>query len=309
MKRLMITGAGGFVAGSVLLQAKGRWETLAIIRKPDPAVAAAASRTEVADITDSASLRACFEAFRPDAVIHTAALADIDYCEQHPEQTYTVNATGSEIIAAYCAEYGCRLVFCSTDTVFDGKRGMYTETDVPTPVNAYARSKAEAERLTLSRLPNSAVARLSLVLGIPLIARGNAFLPGLLRRLSAGEAAPFPSNEIRTPVDVVTVGAALLELAENAYRGFLHLSGNTRLSRYEMACRIARHLGYPETLIQPVDSSAMPDRAPRPADVSLDNTLAQSVLSTPMLSLEEGLDLSLRTAEEIFGNVIPKNST
>jgi len=299
MKRIMITGAGGFVAGSVLVQARDRWETLAVTRTSRPALEKIASRVVVRDITDRDLTRALLVEFRPDVVIHTAALADIDYCEGHPEEAFAVNTMATDTLAACCAEHGARLVYCSTDTVFDGRRGMYTESDRPGPVNIYARSKAEAEARVAARGGNTVIARLSLVLGIPLLGAGNAFLPGLLRRLRAGEKAPFPVNEIRTPVDVVTLGGALLEVAASDYQGFLHLAGNTRLSRYDMACQIARHLGYSDRLIEPVDSSTMPGRAPRPADVSLDNTLARSVLTTPMLALEDGLDLAMKTAEEM----------
>jgi len=300
VKRLMVTGASGFVGGSVLIQARDRWEILAVTRAPRKVLENTASWVETLDITDRNRLRACMVVFRPDAVIHAAALADIDYCECHPETAFAVNTTGTYILAECCAEVGARLVFCSTDTVFDGKRGMYTEADPPSPVNVYARSKADAEICATSYNGNTVIARLSLVLGIPLLAGGNAFLPGLLRRLNAGEMMPFPTNEIRTPVDVITVGAALLELAESDYRGLLHLAGCSRVSRYEMACRIARQLGFSDALIEPVDSSAMTNRAPRPADVSLDNSLARSTLATPMLPLEDGLDFAIRTAKEML---------
>jgi dTDP-4-dehydrorhamnose reductase len=107
----------------------------------------------------------------------------------------------------------------------------------------------------------------------------------------------MPENEIRTPVDVVTLGRALVELAGNDFTGILHLAGNTRLNRYEMAVHIAARLGFPRVLVKPTDSNAMSDRAPRPNDVSLDNSKAKRVLATPLLSLPEGLDLVLETAE------------
>ena len=124
MKRLMVTGAGGFVGGSVVLQARNRWKTLAITRTPRPPLEHYAARVEVIDITHRDSLCACMEAFRPDAVIHAAALADIDYCERHPEEAFAVNTSCTARLAEYCAAFGARLIYCSTDTVFDGKGGL-----------------------------------------------------------------------------------------------------------------------------------------------------------------------------------------
>src|SRR5262249_48354540 len=103
---------------------------------------------------------------------------------------------------------------------------------------------------------------------------------------------------IRTPIDVITLGRALLELAANDLTGILHLAGNTRLNRYEMAIQIAERLGFPQDLVKPTNSNAMPNRAPRPNDASLNNSKAKHALRTPMLSLSEGLDLILETVEK-----------
>ena len=110
-----------------------------------------------------------FDEVRPQAVIHTAALADIDVCQAQPELARAVNVNFTSALAELCADTAARLVFCSTDTIFDGEHAPYSEADVPGPVNFYAETKVEAERIVSSLGANAVIARLSLVMGLPTI--------------------------------------------------------------------------------------------------------------------------------------------
>jgi len=292
----MVTGYGGFVAGSVVWQARGNWdvEALSLIEPPQERPG---FRCRKLDLCDEAALDAIFEQVNPDAVIHTAALADIDYCEAHQEEAERVNVGVTRALARLCASRGTKLIFCSTDTVFDGTKGMYAEDDAPRAVNFYASTKIRAESLVRELVPNSVVARLSLVMGLPVLGSGNSFLAKMVSALEAHKPVTFPANEVRTPVDVITLGAAFLELARSDFAGVMHLAGNTRLNRYDMACQIAERLGYSRDLVRACDSNAMAGRAPRPNDASLDNTRARSLLETPMRTLMDGLNLVLEAKE------------
>jgi dTDP-4-dehydrorhamnose reductase len=232
---------------------------------------------------------------RPQALIHTAALADIDYCEAHPTEARAVNVELTHAIAGFCAKHGVRLIFCSTDTIFDGDHAPYNEEASPGPVNCYARTKVEAENALGTLEPQSVVARLSLVVGLPLLRAGNSFLPKMVAALRAGRQVEVPAREVRTPIDIITVGRALLELASNDFSGTIHLAGNDSLSRLDMAKRIAAHFGLPHELIVPTDPAKIAGRAPRPRDVSLDNRRAAAILRTPMPGLEASLNLITQT--------------
>jgi dTDP-4-dehydrorhamnose reductase len=293
-KRLVVTGFGGFVAGSIVWQAlqSRRWDVHAFSLM-EPTAARPRFRCAQFDLRDPQALAHEFDRAAPDAVIHTAALADIDYCENHPAEAHEVNVGVTRELARLCAANGTKLIFCSTDTVFGGEKGMYTEDDPPRPLNRYAHTKVAAEEVVRVTVPNGVVARLSLVMGLPLLGAGNSFLARMIASLDQHIPVVFPANEIRTPVDVITLGAALLELADGPWSGTLHLSGCTRLNRYEMACAIAERLGYPADLVIPSDSNAMPGRAPRPNDVSLDNSRAKGLLKTPAQTFLSGLDLVL----------------
>ncbi len=290
--RLMVTGASGFVAGSVIAQAGKDVEVHAVSRG-----AALAERDglhwHTVDLADPVCCRDLFHKIQPDVVIHTAAIADIDYCEAHPEDARRVNAELTAQLAELCKESNTRLVYLSTDTVFDGAKGLYREEDPPGPLNVYAETKVAGEEAVAAMGAGGVVARVSLVMGLPVIGGGNSFLSRMIPKLEAGEELGVPDNEIRSAVDVITLGRALLELTTHDYSGYLHLAGNDALNRFEMVQRIARRLGYDPGLVVANDPTSIPGRAARPLDASMDNAKARSILKTPMRGLEDGLDLVL----------------
>jgi dTDP-4-dehydrorhamnose reductase len=290
--KLLITGLNGFVAGSIVAHARKDGDVYGVdLTKPEglPADIQAFQM----DLLDKDKLAGLYTDIKPDAVIHTAAIANIDVCETNREIAWKINVGITEQLADLCRETATKMILCSTDSVFDGIKGFYTENDTPAAVNFYASTKVEAEKIVLSASPDNVVARLALVMGLPVMGKGNSFLADTIAKLTNGETVKFPENEIRTPVDVVTLGAALTELAGSNFGGIVHLSGNTRINRYQMAIRIAEKLGFQPGLIVPTDSNSMPGRAPRPNDASMDNSLARKILKTPMRTLEEGLELIL----------------
>lgn len=295
--KVIITGSNGFVAGSVIAQSPKHWEIHGIARTEQQG-----SQNNVIyhqfDLLDFEKMETLVLEIKPDAIIHTAAMANIDVCETNHLSTEAVNVGITTLLARLCKTNEIKLVFCSTDTVFDGKKGNYTETNEPHAVNFYAKTKIEAEQVVLNSSAKNVVARLSLVMGLPVGGKGNSFLVDMLEKLAKGEELKFPENEIRTPIDVITLGSALIELAGNDFSGIIHLSGSTRINRYEMAQKIAKQLGFSTDKIIPANSNAMPGRAPRPNDASMDNTLAKKTLTTPMRSLSEGLELTLNFKTE-----------
>ena len=290
-QKLLITGSGGFVAGSVVVHAKDDWEVHAIDRIDIPEEQGCVKYYRL-DLLDNKKLAKLFQEINPDAVIHTAAMADIDFCQNNQDVAEKINTGVSKSIAALCKENGAKMIVCSTDTVFDGKKGLYTEEDSPNAINFYAETKVKTEEIVRA-LHNGVVARLSLVMGLPVMGSGNSFLARTIKKLKLGESVKFPANEIRTPIDIITLGKSLVELAGNDFTGTIHLSGNTVIDRFEMAQQIAEELRYSKDLIVATNSNAMAGRAPRPNDASLDNSLAKKVLTTPMHSLMEGLELTM----------------
>ena len=290
--KLLVTGINGFVAGSILAHARKNWEVHGVDITEAVGLPSEIHTYQI-DLTDREKLSDLFDCIHPDAVIHTAAMANIDVCENNQELAWKVNVEITKSIAELCQKNDTKMILCSTDSVFDGIKGNYSEDDQPHGVNFYAKTKIEAEKIVLTASDKNIVARLSLVMGLPVIGKGNSFLADMIEKLKNGETVKFPANEIRTPVDVVTLGSALAELAGTTYGGIIHLSGSTKINRYQMAILIAKQLGLNPELIEGTDSNAIAGRAPRPNDASMINDRAGKILKTPMRTLAEGLELTL----------------
>ncbi|MBN1341822.1 MAG: SDR family oxidoreductase [Phycisphaerae bacterium] len=293
-KRLLVTGGTGFVAGSVIAQGRGEWEVHALSRRDAP-LSRSGLVWHQTDILDSDALADAFRQVAPHAVIHAAAAADIDDCQTHQDVAQRLNVDVTRELTGLCRQGGAKMVFLSTDTVFDGRRGNYVEDDPPGPINFYAETKVAAEAAVREGAADHVIARLSLVMGLPVLGTGNSFLAKMAAGLAEGRVQKVPAEEIRSPIDVITLGRALLDLAGNDLTGCFHLAGSDVLSRLDMSRRIAERLGYDKDLVVPSNASGIPGRAPRPRDASLNNAKARAMLATPMRTLDEGIDLILET--------------
>jgi dTDP-4-dehydrorhamnose reductase len=258
MQRLLVTGGCGYLGRELVRRAPKRgWEVRATWFERPPQGGEA--DWVQADLRHAEAAWRAVEAV--DAVIHTA------YRQGQGE--WEVNVEGSAAVAE--AARGLRLVHLSSDVVFDGKRGRYREHDVPAPVNAYGRSKAEAERLVAELHGEATIVRTSLIYG--------GVEPGPQERLAA-EGQRFFVDEIRSPVQVGDLAEALLEVVALELPGPLHLGGADDLSRFDFAVL----LGADPARIEPAHTTA--DRAP---DVSLDSSRAAGLLQTRLRGAYEVL--------------------
>ena len=294
--KLLVTGSSGFVAGSVLAQAPRDWEIHAVSRRDISNALPGVYWHIRDDALVPGSVSELFDRIQPDALIHTAAIADIDLAERDQQLGRAVNVQMTQTLVSACSASDCKLVFCSTDTIFDGEHAPYREDDPPGPVNLYAETKVEAEQLVNRLGAQAVIARLSLVVGLPVLGSGNSFLIRMIEAFKEGRTVGMSVYEIRTPVDVITVGRALLELAASDHQGIFHLASLSRVSRLELARTVADRFGFSQDLVVAQPSGAtVPGHAARPRDVSLDNSKARAELKTPMRTLDEGLSLILES--------------
>jgi dTDP-4-dehydrorhamnose reductase len=238
--RVHVTGAGGFL---------GR-ELQRLVPE---------ASTERVDVRDAGAVAALLERLTPDVVLHTA------YRQDGPE-AWQVNAIGSENVARAAAATRARLVHVSTDVVFDGRKGApYVEEDEPCPCAGYGRSKAEAERRVAAACPGALIVRTSLIIG------GPGHEPSKHELAALDASATFYEDELRSPVQVGDLAAALLELAAGGAAGVLHVAGGDGLSRAELAELVAG---------RPVRRALAPPG--RPLDCRLDSSRARTLLRTPL---------------------------
>ncbi len=257
--RLLVFGGGGFVGGVLCaLALRDGWD----VHVADAAVRDALpdATWHRIDITDAAAVAALTGVVRPDAVVDLAAVADIDRAERERELARAVNVDAAGSIAAAAAAAGAACVYFSSDAVFAGTAERYAEDDPLAPVNWYGQTKADGERAVREAHPTAAIVRISLVLGFP-VTDGNSFLAGLEKKLKAGQAVPSPAEEIRTPIDVLTLSAAVLELCRTRFAGTIHLGATDSVDRFTLTRRAAELLGYDAALVTAQPPAAAPARA------------------------------------------------
>jgi len=237
------------------------------------------------DITDYKSVKALLDQIQPDAVIHTAAVTDPNYCQLNPSDTRRINLDATVNIAGLCADRDIAFVFTSTDLVFDGENPPYSEEDPVCPVNIYGEQKARAEQEILERYPDAIVCRMPLMFGRPSPAH-ESFIQPMIRSMREGRELRLFIDEFRTPVSAETAVNGIF-LALEKVRGIIHLGGAQRISRYEFGLMLKDIIGIPEAKIRGLYQKDMPMPAPRARDVSLDSSRAFGLGYNPLPLREE----------------------
>lgn len=292
MCEILITGASGFLGANIMrLCAELGRDALGLVHShelPDD------SRTVRLDISDTRAIMALVRSERPRAVIHAAALTSPDYCEAHPEEADTVNVTATGALAMAAFAVDAHLTFVSTDLVFDGKHGMYTELDAPSPINHYARTKAQAEHLVRSASSDFAVARPSFVYGRPLAAHHASFSESIYNSLQNGEPTGVFRDQFRSPIEAGALAAAIMEVSDERLSGIWHVAGPDRVSRYEFARILADVAGLDPGPLRETSMFDVALRAARPPDASLDISKALQRLKTSLPSPRTSLEALYR---------------
>ncbi len=215
-------------------------------------------------------LRACVREFRPTYVVHLGSLTAVGECFNRPLDAAEINIGATRALAEAAADAGARLVYSSTDMVFDGEHAPYREDDPPHPLSHYGRTKAAAEGL-LAAFEQTLVVRIPLLYGRPVSPRATTFTQQL-DALARGEPLRLFTDEFRTPVWLADAARALIGLARRALTGVVHVAGSRRLSRFELIAECARLLGLSAAGLVPIARHDLPAAEPRPADLSLDGT-------------------------------------
>ena len=284
--KLLITGASGLY-GSKLAQ-------LATSRQhkgysADILGQAAYGEPVQIDITDKAQIEATFQKLNPDVVIHAAVLTDVDKCELNRELAWKINVEGTVNVAQAAKDCGAFLLNISTDYVFDGEKGNYTETDLPSPVSFYGYTKLKSEEAVKKILTKYCIARTSVIYGSTPAAGKINFALWLLNKLTNKEQTSVFTDQWNSPTLNTSLAEMTLEVAERKIAGTFHLSGATRISRYDFATLFAKIFELDGSLLVPILSKDLKFPAKRPKDSSLNTAKAQQTLKNKPLPIEKAL--------------------
>ncbi len=288
--RILVTGANGFTAYYIckLLLEKGY--TVIATGKNESRLPFSPEHFiyEKMDLTRRHTIKPIFEKHRPDCIIHAAAMTQVDACEENRDEAYKVNVTGTENLLSEAGERTGRFIFLSTDFVFDGKNGMYRETDETGPVNYYGMTKLLAEKAVEKYAHEWVIARTCLVYGMPQGGKDN-ILTVVKRKLEAGERYRVVDDQWRTPTWVEDLAKGIVLVIEKRAKGYYHLSGKDLLTPYRMAIRAAAYLKRDSSLLEKVTEKNFLQAAKRPLRTGFNIEKAKKELGFDPVSFEEGM--------------------
>ncbi len=288
-KRILITGANGLLGQSLLFLGQNRHELLATGRGPARGDHFGFPYAEL-DSTKEEDYERVFEEFKPDVVIHSAAMTQVDDCEQDQEACNLLNVEATKYCAEACARHGVHLIFLSTDFIFDGKNGPYGEEAEPAPLSVYGWSKLRAEDAVKASGARYAIARTVLVIGyVPGLSRSNIIL-WARQALGRGERIRVVHDQVRSPTWSVDLAEGCLRIAELGAEGIYHISGPDTMSILDLVRRVADHAGLDASLIDPVSSESLGQAAKRPPITGFDISKARRDLGFSPHSFSEVLN-------------------
>ena len=306
--KILITGASGFLGGYLAQAAQaqaaqGKGELLGTYWEHP--VAMPGVELHRMDLTNLVAVAQFVRKVQPQIIIHSAALANLDTCEAQKDLAWRTNVDAARMIAAVARELSCRLIHISTDMVFDGKKGNYTEDDALEPLSYYGYSKRAAEEAVLRAYPEALVVCVALLFGFS-VAGGNSFSAEIYNRLRAGQKVKVFADQYRTPIWAGNAAQAILELAEKERAGILHLAGTERISRADFARELARQINADLNLLEAVSMHEVNWLVPRPEDVSLNTNRAREILRAPLLDCRAGIQQMLAMAPQALQDISAK---
>ncbi|MGZ4902431.1 MAG: dTDP-4-dehydrorhamnose reductase [Halobacteriota archaeon] len=279
MTRVLITGGSGLLGRALQREAsKYKIEALGTYHR------ASHERGIPLDITNREHVSATIQRLKPDWIIHAAAMTDVDRCERERDKAWQANALGTKNVVDAGRESGARMIYISTDFVFDGEHGPYAEEDATHPINVYGESKLAGERFVLAE-PDNAVARVCVLYGSD---KPN-FVTWVVESLRVGTPVNVVNDQYNTPTYTNNCAQALLGLCERHLTGIYHVSGREQLSRYDFACAIADVFGLDGKLINVASTDMLRQQARRPKNSALRVDKAERALGMRLADVHEGL--------------------
>jgi len=207
-----------------------------------------------------------FQETKPDIVIHTAGITNVDSCETDKELAYKVNVEGTENIIQGCKLNNSKLIYISTDFVFDGKKGNYKEEDTPNPLSYYGKTKLEAENLVKNSGLGYIIGRVAVLYGAK---QNNKLVSWCIEQLKKKEYTTLVADHMRTPTLVDDIAEALHILIQNKRTGTYHIAGSKTLSAFSMGLRIAEEFNFEKKYLKPIMAYKFKQLAKRPKNSSL----------------------------------------
>jgi len=285
IKKILVTGSAGLIGTQVVKELlDNQMEVYSCYNKNKPELGIAMHL----DLTKKIDIVNTINKIKPDVIIHLGAMTDVELCEKEKELTKKINVTATEILALESEKNNIFLIYMSTDYVFDGKLGMRKEEDEPNPVNFYGKSKLDGEKICRKITTPNLIIRISTPFGIH--SKKNSFPFWIKKNLELKKEIPVLINQHTSPTNILNISKMLIEIIEKEITGIIHLSGDTKISRYDFAIKIAEILNIDKKFLKPIKIEQMGWKAQRPKDSSLDVSKAKKLLKNKPETIEKSLE-------------------
>lgn len=284
--RILITGASGLLGLNLALEAAQAHRVYGVVN--DHPLHTEAFTVLQADLLASGTVEQLLDETRPDWVIHCAALAVIDACEANPPLARQLNTELPALLAHHVARGGARLLHVSTDAVFDGQRGDYTEDDSPNPLSVYARTKLDGEKAVLDANPDALVARVNLF-GWSLSGR-RSLAEFFFNNLSAGQPVMGFTDVYFCPLLANDLAQVFLAMLAGSLNGIYHVVSQECISKYDFGVRLAELFSLDAALIRPTRVAESGLKAARSPRLTLRSKKLSTALGAALPTVSTGLE-------------------
>lgn len=291
--KILVTGSNGLLGQKIVYACLGKYKNLvelvATARGNNRLIEQIGYTYQPMDISIHSDVLEVIELHKPDVVIHAAAMTNVDACESDKEGCLQNNVHAVQYIVDACNKFGAHLVHVSTDFIFDGLNGPYTEEAEPNPVSYYGWSKAEAEKIVKETSNSWAILRTILVYGVAdHMSRSNVVL-WAKSALEKGNPINVVDDQYRMPTLAEDLAEGCLLAATQKAKGVFNISGPDYMNIFELVTRVADHFGLDKSIVHRTDSSGLNQPAKRPPRTGFDLTKSRAILGYNPRSFEEGL--------------------
>jgi dTDP-4-dehydrorhamnose reductase len=287
MKKILVTGSSGLLGLNLSLSLAGKYEVVGIIHRDE--LKGAPFLVIVTDLSWDHEAEKIIERFHPDMIIHTAAMANVDICESKPQRAQQVNAVLPGTLAQLSQKHSIPLLHISTDAVFDGEEGDYSECDAANPISVYSRTKYEGEQNVAHENPGAIIARVNFF-GWSL--RGDRSLAEFFAyKLLSNEPVNGFMDVFFCTLHVSQLISVLMEMLEKGLSGLYHVVSQTGMSKYDFGVSISRQFGIKEDLVKPISVKEAGLKAPRSLNLKLNTQKLAGALGHELPTQVEGLRL------------------
>jgi len=285
LKRVFITGASGLLGLNLALQ---KWQDYKyFLLENDRKINLPLTQNIQMDLSDCSAIEAGLKLFKPEIVIHSAGMTNVDGCEADPSRARFINGLLAGNVAKVSHELGIKFVHISTDHLFDGSKSFVSENTSPNPVNAYGFSKALGEELVVKNNSNSIVVRCNFFGWGP--SYKLSFSDFIINKLTSNESIKLVGDVYYTPASTVSLIEVIKKLVAQDVEGVFNAVGRQRISKYEFGLKLARIFSLPTDLIEKIELNSLGVKAERPRDMSLSDNKIRRVIGHDLGTVEKNI--------------------